>query len=303
MPSRSNRKERRIETQANSSIAQAASHTPSTLRAPSSYAPIKAIIFDLDGTLVRGARALPGAVSAVEKLLADGLCIAYCTQDSLRPPAKVADKLAGLGFPAVADDVICSGWAAARRLADLYGEGPIYAICGDELRQTFLDYGCKLVDERNYGDARAVFVGRDPDFSAARISYACRAIWNGAHFYGVGHDRVLPLEGRDSPGAGGVVKAIEYATRKPARILGKPSRALAEAAMARLGSRPEETIVVGDNLGADIRLGALAGCRTALVLTGATTREQAHRAKGTLRPDVVLETVGDLVARLGGARA
>jgi len=58
----------------------------------------KGILFDLDGTLVRGEYALPGAVKAVSRLRACGLRIAYCTQDST--PKLIAERLNGLGFKA-----------------------------------------------------------------------------------------------------------------------------------------------------------------------------------------------------------
>ena len=252
---------------------------------------MKGIVFDLDGTLVRGANALPGAVMTVGALRKRGLRVTYCTQDSVGTPAAIAARLDALGFGAVADDVITAGWAAANYLAERYREEPLYVIGGAELRRIFLARGINLVGHHNAGTARAVFIGRDPEFTAEHIIAACRAIWDGAAFFGVGYDRVLPVANRHLVGMGGVIKAIEYATRHRAHILGKPSVELAMAALRRLNTQPEETVIVGDLIESDIRMGKSARCRTVLVLTGGVTAANARRIPTRSQPDAVLSDV------------
>jgi 4-nitrophenyl phosphatase len=262
---------------------------------------VKGIVFDLDGTLVRGPDALPGAVDAVAKLRAMGVSIAFCTQDSVNPPDHVATKLARLGFGAEPGDVFCAGWFAASHLARTYPCGRIYAICSPDLRRSFLEQGVELVSSADAATAQVVFVARDPKMTAEIFSAACTAIWAGATFYAFGHDRLLPSAGRNAPGAGAFVKAIEFATRQRARVLGKPSRPLARATLRRLGVRPEEAIVVGDSLDSDIRLGKGVGAGGVLVLTGGTTAEDAESATGPRKPDAVLASVAALPAWLSGA--
>lgn len=263
---------------------------------------MKGIVFDLDGTLVRGEQALPGAVAAVENLRRSGLRIAYCTQDSLRAPSAIAGLLERLGFEASADDVISTGWVAAGYLAERYRDAPIYMIGAHELRRAFAARGINIVDEHAAISARAVFVARDPEFTDAHINAACQAIWNGADFLGVGYDRVLPTVGRNLPGIGAVIKAIEHVTRRRARILGKPSLKIAKAALRRLKAKPDEAAIVGDQIDPDIRMGKSAGCRTVLVLTGGTSAQDARRIPTRWRPDTILADVGllpDWIAATG----
>jgi ribonucleotide monophosphatase NagD (HAD superfamily) len=47
--------------------------------------------------------------------------------------------------------------------------------------------------------------------------------------------------------------------------------------LERLGTKKEETLVVGDRLETDIAAGQAVGCPTALVLSGVSTREQAEK--------------------------
>jgi 4-nitrophenyl phosphatase len=261
---------------------------------------IKGVVFDLDGTLVRGPDALAGAVDAVAAIRAMGVSVTFVTQDSVNPPDQISNKLAKLGFGATPDDVFCAGWFAARHLAQTYPGQKIYAICSPDLRRSFLDQGVELVAEADAASAKVAFVARDPALTAKGFAAACTAIWAGAIFYAFGHDRLLPLAGRNAPGAGAFVKAIEFATRRNAKVLGKPSKPLAFAALRRLGVTPEEAIVVGDSLDSDIRLGRGVGAGGVLVLTGGSTAQDAENARGLRKPDVVLPSVAALPAWLTG---
>jgi 4-nitrophenyl phosphatase len=49
-----------------------------------------------------------------------------------------------------------------------------------------------------------------------------------------------------------------------------------ELALEKLGTKKEETLVVGDRLETDIAAGQAMGCPTALVLSGVSTLEQAN---------------------------
>jgi len=49
-----------------------------------------------------------------------------------------------------------------------------------------------------------------------------------------------------------------------------------ELSLERLGTKKEETLVVGDRLETDIAAGQAIGCPCALVLSGVSTREQAE---------------------------
>ncbi|HXU10904.1 MAG TPA: HAD hydrolase-like protein, partial [Candidatus Binatia bacterium] len=92
--------------------------------------------------------------------------------------------------------------------------------------------------------------------------------------------------------AGPYVAALEYAAGVEAELVDKPSRRFFELAVAEIGLSPGEVLVVGDDLEADCRGGAAAGCLTALVLTGGTTRATLD-ASG-FRPDRVCASVAEI---------
>ena len=67
-----------------------------------------------------------------------------------------------------------------------------------------------------------------------------------------------------SPGTGALLAALEYATERTARTVGKPDPQIFEAALDRLGDG--RTLVVGDRLDADLAGAAAAGLDGAIVL-------------------------------------
>jgi 4-nitrophenyl phosphatase len=64
-------------------------------------------------------------------------------------------------------------------------------------------------------------------------------------------------------------------------------------ALEQLGTQSEETLVVGDRLETDIAAGQAAGCKTALVLSGVATREQAEAWKPA--PDLISDDLSTLI--------
>ncbi|HWR65063.1 MAG TPA: HAD-IA family hydrolase, partial [Bellilinea sp.] len=77
-------------------------------------------------------------------------------------------------------------------------------------------------------------------------------------------------------------------------LIGKPSPYLYQVALERLGTSAEETLAVGDRLETDILGGQRAGMRTALVLSGVSTRADVDR--WPTPPDLVAADLAELLA-------
>jgi glycerol-1-phosphatase len=98
----------------------------------------------------------------------------------------------------------------------------------------------------------------------------------GAEMIAADRDRLLPMEDGMWPGSGAIVAALEYATERTARVVGKPEPEIFLMALDRLGEG--HTLVVGDRLDADLRGAAAAGLDAAIVLTGVASVDQARSA-------------------------
>jgi ribonucleotide monophosphatase NagD (HAD superfamily) len=80
-------------------------------------------------------------------------------------------------------------------------------------------------------------------------------------------------------------------------VLGKPDPSIIRGIQERHALQNDEIAMVGDRLYTDIEMARRAKITSILVLSGETTR--ADLQKTNLRPDFVLENVGELAVLLG----
>ncbi|MCS7051809.1 MAG: HAD-IA family hydrolase, partial [Thermomicrobium sp.] len=136
-------------------------------------------------------------------------------------------------------------------------------------------------------EARVVVTGADFALTYEKLKIATLAIRDGADWIATNADRTYPSEEGLIPGAGAIVAAIAAATDRTPFVIGKPEPAMLLRAADRLGCPPSELLVIGDRLDTDVLAGKRAGARTALVLTGVSTR--ADLAGADVLPDVVID--------------
>ncbi|NEU56068.1 HAD-IIA family hydrolase [Halorussus sp. MSC15.2] len=256
--------------------------------------PIRSVVLDVDGTLVRGDEPVPGAIEAVDRLRERGLDLLLLSNNPTRPPADYADWLAGLGFAVGPGDVVTCGSLTADYVAAEYPDSPTYLLGEAGLREMLTARGVPLVADPDA--AEVVVASIDRDFTYDRLRDALWAL-DGAAFVATDPDRTIPAADRPVPGSGPIVAAVaEAANRDPDAMLGKPGRTAAEAVESRVAGRGPECLVVGDRLDTDIALGERAGLTTALVLSGVSTRADAERSD--VAPDHVLDSVADVESLL-----
>ena len=265
-----------------------------TVRHTGADAPIRGVIFDLDGTVYRGDEEVPGAARFVRWLDAHGIRRLFVTNRANRPPEEVAFQLAGIGIPCETADVLTSAQAAALYLKRR-GVRRVYCIGEQGMRLALNEAGIALTERR----PEHVVVSFDRSFDYDKLRTACRLILSGSGFIATNADRQLRTHEGLLPGTGTLVAAICAGTGVDPLVIGKPCRLIIDLALERLSLPASEVIAVGDNLETDIPAGVAAGVRTAFILTGVSTREQLRGAAA--RPTWVVQDFKELarlVARL-----
>ncbi len=253
-----------------------------------------AIILDLDGTVYRGTEAVPGAAGFVRRATANGVRCLFVTNRANRTPEEVAAQISGFSIPCAPNDVLTSAQATAAFLeSDSGGSGSAHVLGGPGLRQALEQRGIGITDD----SPEYVVVSYDPDLTYRKLTVACRLILAGARFIATNPDRIINTELGDLPGTGAIVAAVREATRVEPVMIGKPEPLIMETAAARLGLRTGQILAVGDNLETDIPAGVRAGMRTALILTGVSTRDEAERAP--VIPDHIVTGYDELGTLLG----
>jgi len=234
------------------------------------------VVLDLDGCVWVGDQATPGAPEAIAELRAAGKGLAFLTNNSRRSPEDYVRKLWSLGLQASLEEVVTAGAAIQHVLAER-GRGDAYVIGSEALFRHVSDAGQRIVNgTRRATAAEVVVVAGHDDFNYAELRDATQAVLAGAEMIAADRDRTFPQDDGFWPGSGAIVAALEYATGRSARIVGKPEAQIFLTALDRLdGGR---TLVVGDRIDVDLAGAASAGLDAAIVLTGVATEAQARAA-------------------------
>jgi 4-nitrophenyl phosphatase len=254
----------------------------------------RAFLLDLDGVVYTGNTPLPGAAAFCAHLLASGRRFQCITNNSTLSAEQYAVKLGGMGIAVTPEQVLTSSEATALLLQQRLALGARVLAIGEEgLVRALLAHGFRLVDR----DPEVVVCGLDRRLTYARLSRACFALRGGAPLIATNPDLSLPTEAGMLPGNGATLAYLQAATGVQPEVIGKPEATMLRVAMERIGSRPEETVMIGDGLLTDIPAGQRAGVLTVLVLTGVSRR--ADLAGARTRPDLVFEGLPALQAALG----
>lgn len=242
-------------------------------------------VLDLDGVVYRGRDAVPGAPEALNEAQAQGMHLAFVTNNASRPPATVGEHLRSLGVEARDEDVVNSAQAAARLLAARLEPGSkVFLIGGEGLELALRERDLVPVSSVEEHPV-AVVQGYGPDLTWKQIMAGATLVHDGLPWVASNTDLTIPTASGTAPGNGALVRLIaDFAGREP-EVAGKPQSALFEETLDRVGG--ERPLVVGDRLDTDIEGGVAMGWDTLLVLTGVTGLEELVRAGVQCRPTYV----------------
>ncbi|HZC31375.1 MAG TPA: hypothetical protein VE261_07640, partial [Gaiellaceae bacterium] len=107
---------------------------------------IRGLVFDIDGTLMRGPEAIPGAPEAVAELRARGLAVRFFTNDSSKTPAEIAGRVGRAGIAATADEVLTAALVAADHAAGRFPGGRALVLGAGALCDALEGRGLRVVD-------------------------------------------------------------------------------------------------------------------------------------------------------------
>ncbi|MFQ6096491.1 MAG: HAD-IIA family hydrolase [Armatimonadota bacterium] len=254
-------------------------------------------LFDLDGTIYRGPALVPRAGEVVATLRRRGRAVAFVSNKPIQTRENYAAKLTRLGIPTGPDEVVNSSLVMARWLSAQAPGARVFALGEPPLLADLRRAG--LTTTEDLDEIEWVVASFDRTLDYRKLNLALQALKRGARFVATNPDRTCPVEGGEVFDSAGTIAALEATSgRKCEVIVGKPSAIMARTGLQMLGVRPERALFVGDRLETDVARGRAAGMKTALVLTGVTSRNDL--AASDLKPDYVLDSVADCISRKRG---
>ncbi|MDC4233398.1 HAD-IIA family hydrolase [Actinomyces sp. B33] len=239
-------------------------------------------LLDLDGTAWAGDRGIDHACESVLAAREAGMTTVFVTNNAMRTPQMVADKLTDYGFAATADMVMTSAMDVVSILSEKIDEGAkVFVLGGEGVRQALIEGGYQIVDSAD-DEPAAVVQGLDTSVDWAMLTEGALAIQRGARFFATNLDATLPIERGNALGNGSLVRAIEHATGVRPYAAGKPEPGIYQRGAALVEA--QNPIAVGDRLETDI-LGAIrAGIPAMHVLTGVHGAREVILAPRGQRP-------------------
>jgi 4-nitrophenyl phosphatase len=255
---------------------------------------IKALILDMDGVIWKADAPMDDLPSIFERIRARGLKFVFATNNSTKSSEQYAALLKEFNVEAEPWQVITSSQAVAHIVAQKFPRGTRVFMIGEEgLRLPLEREGFEIVSVENAPQAKVVIMGFDRGINFAKASEAALLVRKGIPFYATNMDKTFPTPRGQIPGAGAWISVITTAAGMQPIIAGKPFPFLMELSLEKLGTKKEETLVVGDRLETDIAAGQAVGCPTALVLSGVSTSEQADAWKPA--PTIIADSLSELV--------
>lgn len=220
---------------------------------------IQALLLDISGVLHLDQKPIAGAVEAVARLRRMGLPLRFLTNSSRQNRRQLWQQLQTTGFE-ISEAEILTAPQAIRHHLHAHGLSP-FLLVHPELAVEFSglagnDPNCVVVCDA--GDA----------FTYAALDTAFQLLMAGAPLLAVGDNRYFRAGGKLHLDAGPFIQLLAHAARVEPLYFGKPAARFFHSACAELGVAPEVTLMVGDDVTADV-IGALdAGLLAALVKTG-----------------------------------
>ena len=255
---------------------------------------IKALILDMDGVIWRADAPIGDLAEIFKRIEARGLKYVFATNNGTKTPEQYVERLAGLGVNVKSSQVVTSALGVAYMLAQRYPKGTkVFMIGEDGIKVALEEKGFEVLSTNDASEAKAVVMGIDRGITFDKMREATLLVRSGVPFYATNPDKTFPTPRGEIPGAGAWISVITTATDVEPIIAGKPFPFMMELSLEILGTKKEETLVVGDRLETDIAAGQAVGCPCALVLSGVSTKEQAEKWEPKI--DLIADDLSTLV--------
>ena len=262
---------------------------------------VRGFVFDVDGTLVLTDRAnhgytlLPGALELTRSLAARQVPFVLFTNGTNRTGRDYARALRDVGFP-LADEGVLTPAASAAELFSRRGYQRVMVLGGEGVAGPLRDAGMEVVPPVRGQRAEAVLAGWYREFTMDTLEAACDAVWSGAALYSCSESVFFATRDGRAIGTSRAISAmIRSVTGCRLEVVGKPSLHALRTAARRLGLRPAELAIVGDDPELETPMAHRGRALAVAVATGVGTAGAFARLPAHRQPHLIVPGVADLL--------
>jgi len=249
--------------------------------------PPSAILVDIDGVLYVGDEPIAGARDALVRLRGIA-AVRMVTNTTSRSRGEVLVRLRRLGFEVSPDELLTPSALAVRYCRERRMER-VALLVPDSLRDDLAG----LTDVGSSERADAVILGDlGEGFTPAVLNRALAQLLDGAQLIALQHNRVYRSQDGIVLDVGAYAAALEYASGRESVVIGKPAHTFFAAALADLGADAASSVMIGDDVEADVGGAMDAGLTGILVRTGKYREDVV--ARSGIEPTATVDSIADV---------
>ncbi|MDF1875588.1 HAD-IIA family hydrolase [Sulfurimonas sp. SAG-AH-194-I05] len=254
---------------------------------------------DVQGTLISDADKSPieGAIDFIDKLNEERIPYMIVTNNTKKQSKVFYDFLQAQGFHFNAHSYI-----DPLMLLESHVEKEAVAAYG---AKEFLDTLQSMDYTLDYKNPKVVLVAIKEDFTAEEYAQMIDFLLAGASLVGMHATSIYAKNTKRYPGVGAILKLLEFATSVSYKVIGKPSNAFYNEALAMLKKmNPHATFaditMISDDVKGDLGGAKELGMKTIFVTSGKykTQEEIVPFLKEELKPDFVYKNMQEILENI-----
>ena len=251
----------------------------------------KAIVIDLDGTVYKGEKPIPGSISFINKNC-NSFSFYFITNNTSRNKKDYFNKLKKMGISEVFEHQIITPTSSICSYLREQAKTNIYCVGTENFKRELSQLELNCLDDDDYLKAEALILSYDTEITYTKIANAALLLQNSDILYVASHiDLVCPTEKGSIPDIGSYISLFETATkRRPDIIFGKPDPNLLTDVLKNY--KKEEIVIIGDRLYTDKILADKSNIDFVLVLSGESNREDVE--KETYSPALIINELREI---------
>lgn len=251
--------------------------------------PVKAVVFDLDGTLYLSGRPYPKAVETVNEVV-KRVPVYYLSNNTSKSPVFYENRLKCMGLPLSNDSIISALYLSLDAIHEKKIKN-VFFFANPEVYEWFAAQDPSLNLRPSVEDTELVLIAYHNSFDYRELCELSFRVQRNIPFWVTHTDFVCPDANGPVPDIGSFMAMLKTAYGvEPERSFGKPNPAMLAGLLKKY--EPDEILFVGDRLYTDFELAKRSGCRFVLPLCGETKQSDVDALD--VKPEYIVENVSEI---------
>ncbi|KAH7971010.1 hypothetical protein HPB49_017874 [Dermacentor silvarum] len=253
--------------------------------------PIRGVLMDITGVLYESGdrKGIEGSAEALKMLRSADIPFRFITNETQKTKEQLDSVLHRLGFDIYEKEIFMCVPAAKKFIHDLNYRP--FLLVHPSVEGEFAECDKSQPNCVVVGDAGS-------SFSYENLNQAFHVLIdnNDSVLITLGKGKYYKEHGKMVMDVGAFTTALEYATDRQAIVIGKPGEEFFRLALEDMKLRPEDVVMIGDDIVCDVGGAQSAGMRGVLVRTGKfRPSDERHPS---VKPDAIVQNLMDAVRRI-----